>query len=359
MSAVVFLKKQLTSTACIGLIVLSTGCATDNLTQTETGQADLSLTAEPSGAPPANGQASPKPDAIDTKSDVKPSPSQVSFKKIYEKYHTRTKASSNADKPENDRFASAEEINRELVKLYRKNHLGSPSLRLHSVIFPGECQDNKPVRVSLSGKKLKPLSTRQAKAHLGKANARIRSFFYNRSIMGAKERFNARHALQQPSHGVVNGMAPISPCGPKFSGFANAASQISGPIRKSQFSALITQAALRHNVDEKLVHAVIQTESAYNASAKSPAGAVGLMQLMPETAKRYGVVDRSNPDQNINGGTRYLKYLLGLFNYNLDLAVAAYNAGENAVKRYNYSIPPYPETQNYVRQVLSIYNRRI
>jgi Transglycosylase SLT domain len=126
--------------------------------------------------------------------------------------------------------------------------------------------------------------------------------------------------------------------------------------RKAQFSDMIAQAAQRHQVDEKLVHAVIQTESAYNANATSRAGAVGLMQLMPATAKRYGVTDRSDPDQNINGGTRYLRYLLNLFNYNLDLAVAAYNAGEHAVMRYGNAIPPYPETRNYVRQVLSLYN---
>jgi soluble lytic murein transglycosylase-like protein len=125
---------------------------------------------------------------------------------------------------------------------------------------------------------------------------------------------------------------------------------------KKRFTDLIEQAAYRHQVDAKLVHAVIQTESAYNSSAQSPAGAVGLMQLMPDTARRFGVTDRNDPDQNIDGGTRYLKHLINLFNPNLDLAVAAYNAGENAVIRYNNSIPPYPETQNYVKQVLALYN---
>ena len=79
------------------------------------------------------------------------------------------------------------------------------------------------------------------------------------------------------------------------------------------------------------------------------------MQLMPETAKRYGVRNRTDPSENINGGTRYLKDLLKMFNSNLSLAVAAYNAGENAVKKYNNSIPPYPETRNYVKQVLALY----
>jgi soluble lytic murein transglycosylase-like protein len=125
---------------------------------------------------------------------------------------------------------------------------------------------------------------------------------------------------------------------------------------KKRFAELIEQAAYRHNVDAKLVHAVIQTESAYNSTAQSPKGAVGLMQLMPDTARRFGVTDRNDPDQNVDGGTRYLKHLINLFNPNLDLAVAAYNAGENAVIRYNNSIPPYPETQNYVKQVLALYN---
>ncbi len=125
---------------------------------------------------------------------------------------------------------------------------------------------------------------------------------------------------------------------------------------KSRFSSVIASAAYKNRVDERLVHAVIQTESAYNPSAVSSAGAVGLMQLMPDTARRYGVTNRSDPAQNVEGGTRYLKYLLGMFNYNLGLAVAAYNAGENAVIKYNNTIPPYPETRNYVKQVLARYN---
>ncbi|MDO9138923.1 MAG: lytic transglycosylase domain-containing protein [Methylobacter sp.] len=126
---------------------------------------------------------------------------------------------------------------------------------------------------------------------------------------------------------------------------------------KKKFADLINEAANRHQVDAKLVHAVIQAESAYNARAISSAGAVGLMQLMPDTARRYGVMDRNNPVQNIDGGTHYLKDLLKMFNSNLDLAVAAYNAGEGAVMKYNNTIPPYPETRNYVKTVLALYNR--
>ncbi|MDI1231994.1 MAG: lytic transglycosylase domain-containing protein [Methylobacter sp.] len=130
-----------------------------------------------------------------------------------------------------------------------------------------------------------------------------------------------------------------------------------GPNKK-RFADLVTEAANRHQVDVRLVHAVIQAESAYNAKAISSAGAVGLMQLMPDTARRYGVVDRNNPVQNIDGGTHYLKDLLRMFGSNLDLAVAAYNAGEGAVMRYHNSIPPYPETRNYVKTVMALYNRR-
>lgn len=127
---------------------------------------------------------------------------------------------------------------------------------------------------------------------------------------------------------------------------------------KNRFNLLIEQAAARHQVDAKLVHAVIQTESAYRSDAISSAGAVGLMQLMPATASRFGVLDSNNPEQNIDGGTRYLRHLIDLFPNSLHLAIAAYNAGENSVLRHNNSIPPYPETQNYVRQVLALYNQK-
>ena len=124
---------------------------------------------------------------------------------------------------------------------------------------------------------------------------------------------------------------------------------------KKKFSPFIVQAAKKHSLDAKLLHAVIRTESAYNEKAISSAGAVGLMQLMPATAKRYGVSDRKNGKQNIDGGARYLKDLLKMFNSDLSLVLASYNAGEGAVKKYNNSIPPYPETQNYVRKVLAFY----
>ena len=105
------------------------------------------------------------------------------------------------------------------------------------------------------------------------------------------------------------------------------------------------------------MHAVVRAESAYNPNAVSRAGAVGLMQLMPATAAHYGVTNRRDPTQNLMGGTRYLAYLLKLFDNDLTLALAAYNAGEGAVQRYGNKIPPYRETQNYVRKVLAFYRQ--
>lgn len=131
------------------------------------------------------------------------------------------------------------------------------------------------------------------------------------------------------------------------------------PQNRPKYKDLISSAAERYQIDENLLHAVIQAESAYNAQAISSAGAVGLMQLMPDTAKRYGVVNRQDAEQNIEGGTRYLKDLLVMFNFDLDLAVAGYNAGEGAVMKYNYTVPPYPETRNYVQQVLKLYNQKM
>jgi soluble lytic murein transglycosylase-like protein len=128
--------------------------------------------------------------------------------------------------------------------------------------------------------------------------------------------------------------------------------------RQTRFSALIAKIARQADVNVHLLHAVIQAESAYNPNAKSPAGARGLMQLMPATAKRYGVTDILDPEQNLSGGARYLRDLLELFENNMRLAVAAYNAGEGAVLKYGRQIPPYRETREYVRRVIANFERR-
>jgi soluble lytic murein transglycosylase-like protein len=113
---------------------------------------------------------------------------------------------------------------------------------------------------------------------------------------------------------------------------------------------LVANIARQHDVEPSLVDSVIRVESNYNPNAVSPKGAMGLMQLIPSTARRFGVNDTFHPQQNIEGGVRYLKYLMQLYNGDERLALAAYNAGEGAVAKYK-GIPPYPETQNYVYQV--------
>jgi soluble lytic murein transglycosylase-like protein len=122
----------------------------------------------------------------------------------------------------------------------------------------------------------------------------------------------------------------------------------------TRFDPLILKAAKKYNVDYALVKAVIKAESNFNPRAISRVGAIGLMQLMPETADFLKVSDSFHPGDNIDGGVRYLRYLLNLFNGNLPLSLAAYNAGEKAVFRYN-GIPPYRETQTYVRRVQQYY----
>ena len=124
-----------------------------------------------------------------------------------------------------------------------------------------------------------------------------------------------------------------------------------------QYDPLILRASNLFGVDSSLVRAVIAVESAFNRYARSHKGARGLMQLMPDTALRYGVTNRRDPIANLHGGSRYLQDLLGMFNNNVVLALAAYNAGENAVIRYGRKIPPYAETQTYVRRVLEYYRK--
>lgn len=124
---------------------------------------------------------------------------------------------------------------------------------------------------------------------------------------------------------------------------------------RAQFAPLIAKVALEHKLDASLLHAVVTVESGYNPQALSPAGAVGLMQLIPETAQRFGVKDINDPLENLRGGARYLRFLLALFKNNLELALAAYNAGENAVARAGNKIPNYAETQAYVPAVLTQY----
>ena len=128
------------------------------------------------------------------------------------------------------------------------------------------------------------------------------------------------------------------------------------PVAPAAIQQLVDQNAATWQVDPALIKAVIANESAFDANATSSAGAMGLMQLMPGTASELGVADAYDPGQNVAGGTRYLKGLLQRFNGDLRLAVAAYNAGPQAVEKYG-GIPPYAETQSYVTSVLGSYAR--
>jgi len=119
-------------------------------------------------------------------------------------------------------------------------------------------------------------------------------------------------------------------------------------------STIVVRAANKHKLDPALVKAVIHVESKFDSSGVSPKGALGVMQLMPATARRLGVKNLRDPIQNIYGGSKYLRHLLDMFDNDLRLALAAYNAGPAKVRHYN-GVPPYPETQNYVKKVMSAY----
>ena len=133
---------------------------------------------------------------------------------------------------------------------------------------------------------------------------------------------------------------------------AIAAARRSGASARAPWGALIAQVAAEENLPAALVHAVVATESGYDPQAVSPKGAVGLMQLMPATAERFGVprAARTDPARNLRAGARYLGWLLNTFHGDLELALAGYNAGEQAVARHG-GVPPYPETQAYVKRI--------
>ena len=134
--------------------------------------------------------------------------------------------------------------------------------------------------------------------------------------------------------------------------------QMARVLRSPELLALVDEIAQSVGVDPFLARAIIQAESAFNYKARSHAGALGLMQLMPATAKRFGVVDPFDPRQNISGGTKYLRWLLDYYKGDMTKTVAAYNAGEGAVDRHK-GIPPFRETRAYVPRVLDLYSKKL
>lgn len=131
---------------------------------------------------------------------------------------------------------------------------------------------------------------------------------------------------------------------------------LSGGQDKLPFAAMVTEAANEQKIDPALLHAIIHVESRHNPAALSPKGAIGLMQVLPETARRMGVESFNTPKGNINAGARYMRFLLDIFGKDVNLALAAYNAGENAVISHGNQIPPYAETRAYVPAVIAAYS---
>lgn len=162
-----------------------------------------------------------------------------------------------------------------------------------------------------------------------------------------QEKINQASSLSQPVMTYENTYAPTM-------NHAHMGVTSGTTVPSTQFNGIITEMAQKYGINEKLIHSVIKMESNYNPMAKSHAGAQGLMQLMPNTARGLGVTNSYDARQNIEGGTKYLSQMLKRYNGNLELSLAAYNAGPGNVDKYQ-GIPPFNETQNYVRKVLQNY----
>ncbi|MBI4596435.1 MAG: lytic transglycosylase domain-containing protein [Candidatus Tectomicrobia bacterium] len=161
---------------------------------------------------------------------------------------------------------------------------------------------------------------------------------------------------------VYTNWPPLYPPAKKESSFKSAVYSIQTPKEKNNFSkppaeyfTLIREIANNYGVDPNLIHAIIRVESNFDPGAVSPKGAMGIMQLMPDTARSNKVNNPFSPIQNVDGGTRHFRYLLNSYKHDLDLALAAYNAGEGAVNKYG-GVPPYRETKDFITKVKSLYH---
>ncbi len=173
---------------------------------------------------------------------------------------------------------------------------------------------------------------------------------------GDKELAEARTKVEQVANEIAtaNKPAPL----PEIVAEMVAAGNQVWSTGNSRIDGLIRQYGKQYGVDPFLIYCTMSQESSFNSSAMSSKGALGLMQLMPGTAARYGVKNPYDAAQSIMGGTRYLKDLLAMFNGRVDLALAGYNAGEGAVMKYGNTIPPYSETRNYVKLILKRYTKK-
>jgi len=177
------------------------------------------------------------------------------------------------------------------------------------------------------------------------------NYFYNSiesvGLQSALQRVGEIEKLSRTVSGITHSSRPITE-----KSFSNMMSEVSTKTLKEKFSPLIQQAAKEHNMDPKLLSAVIEKESGFNPNAVSQKGAMGLMQLMPGTAQELGVNNPLNPQENIRAGTKYLSSLLNRYHGDVALALSAYNAGPGNVEKFK-GIPPFKETQNYVRGIVN------
>src|SRR6185437_5352809 len=173
---------------------------------------------------------------------------------------------------------------------------------------------------------------------------------------GDKELADARLKVDEVAKQIAAANKP--PVLPAIAGLTDSTSNANWSTGNARVAGLIRFYGNQHGVDPFLIYCLMSQESKFTSGATSYKGAMGLMQLMPGTAARYGVTNPYDVAQNISGGTRYLKDLLKMFNGRVDLALAGYNAGEGAVMKYGNTIPPYSETQNYVKLIIKRYGKR-